>query len=78
MSVPIKAHLMIVEILGEVGSTTGGTGVTGETGTFVPEATIENVGPSVSSQLNELRTAEKTHLIELVSTFENSQIVDIS
>src|SRR5471030_2858885 len=42
---------------------TGLTGTTGVTGTFNPAATIENVGPNVSSQFNELRTAEKTPLI---------------
>lgn len=49
--VTIKANLVLGEIAEE----------TGATGTFDSSATIANVGPTVSSQFNELRTAEITN-----------------
>ncbi|WP_180361743.1 MULTISPECIES: hypothetical protein [unclassified Paenibacillus] len=67
---------------GAIGATgaTGATGVTGATGapgTIEPNATIVGVGPNVSSQFNELRTSEKTPIIELTSVYGLSNLRDI-
>ncbi|WP_338706135.1 hypothetical protein [Paenibacillus amylolyticus] len=57
--------------------TTGVTGATGAPGTIEPNATIVGVGPNVSSQFNELRTNEKTPIIELTSVYGLSNLRDI-
>ncbi|MDQ0656161.1 collagen-like protein [Paenibacillus sp. W2I17] len=64
---------------GAIGPTgaTGVTGATGAPGTIEPNATIVGVGPNVSSQFNELRTNEKTPIIELTSVYGLSNLRDI-
>ncbi|MEK4274468.1 hypothetical protein [Paenibacillus sp. FSL R7-0026] len=64
---------------GAIGPTgaTGVTGATGAQGTIEPNATIVGVGPNVSSQFNELRTNEKTPIIELTSVYGLSNLRDI-
>ncbi|WP_280526782.1 collagen-like protein [Clostridium bowmanii] len=65
------------EVTGPTGAT-GATGATGETGAFGTTASIANVGPDVSSQFNELRTAEKMPIIELISVYGLSNLRDIT
>ena len=62
--------------IGPIGAT-GVTGATGAPGTIEPNATIVGVGPNVSSQFNELRTSEKTPIIELTSVYGLSNLRDI-
>ncbi|MEK4526979.1 hypothetical protein NST38_16340 [Paenibacillus sp. FSL H8-0104] len=64
---------------GAIGPTgaTGVTGATGAQGTIEPNATIVGVEPNVSSQFNELRTNEKTPIIELTSVYGLSNLRDI-
>ncbi|MCP1156945.1 hypothetical protein NKS29_04040 [Bacillus infantis] len=68
---------------GETGATgaqgpQGPQGPQGETGVFDPAATIVNVGPNVNSQFNELRTAARTSIVELVSVYGLSDLRDVT
>ncbi|WP_175617412.1 MULTISPECIES: hypothetical protein [Paenibacillus] len=47
------------------------------TSTIDPNATIVGVGPNVSSQFSELRTSEKTPIIELTSVYGLSNLRDV-
>ncbi|CAM4526859.1 hypothetical protein [Paenibacillus xylanexedens] len=66
----------VTGVTGPTGAT-GVTGATGAPGTIEPNATIVGVGPNVSSQFNELRTNEKTPIIELTSVYGLSNLRDI-
>ncbi|MGG1632812.1 collagen-like triple helix repeat-containing protein, partial [Rossellomorea sp. NRS-1567] len=56
---------------------TGATGPAGPTGPLSDTVTIENIGPEVSSQFNELMTAERTPVLELQSVYGLSDLRDL-